>query len=369
MPALVSRHPFFIGLLAITTVAFIWLLSGFWQPVFWAAVIGILFRPVQVQLEKRLGGRGSLSAVLTVILIVVTVLVPAMLVASAVAGEAAGLYARIQSGEVDIAAPLRWLQGLMPQMNEWAARVNVDLNDVTEKLSTAAVRGSQFMASLALSTGQNVARFVVMFFVMLYLLFFVVRDGDLMLEALHRAMPLPYEQERRLFRKFAEVSRATIKGTLIIGVIQGTLGGLIFAALGIQGAVFWGVVMVLLSVLPAVGAGIVWLPAAVILLLNGDYGKAIILVVFGVTVIGLVDNLLRPMLVGRDTKMPDYLMLLSTLGGLATVGITGFVAGPVVAALCLACWQIFAEEGEQAEESLAAAADPSPAETGDASPG
>ena len=172
-----------------------------------------------------------------------------------------------------------------------------------------------------------------MFFLMLYLLFFILRDGNTIMQHVHRAMPLRDDQERQLFNKFAEVSRATVKGTLVIALVQGFLGGFIFALLGIQGAVFWGVVMAILSLLPAVGTGLVWGPTAIFLLATGDWGKGLILVTYGVLVIGLVDNLLRPILVGRDTKMPDYLVLFSTLGGLSLVGITGLVLGPVIAAV------------------------------------
>ena len=206
------------------------------------------------------------------------------------------------------------------------------------------MKGSRFIASLALNAGQNVATFVVMFFLMLYLLFFVLRDGHVIMQHLHRAIPLQYDQERQLFSKFAEVSRATIKGTLAVALVQGFLGGLIFAILGIQGAVFWGVVMVILSILPAVGAGLVWGPVAIYQLVTGDWVTGLVLLAYGVLVIGLVDNLLRPILVGRDTKMPDYLILFSTLGGLTLVGITGFVLGPVIAALFLVVWRMYQEE-------------------------
>ncbi len=338
-----SRHPpFFIGLLIAATIAFVALLSGFWQPIFWAAVIGILFRPVEIRIAARLKGRNTLAAVLTVIMIFFTVIVPAMLVASAVTVEAAGVYGRIQSGELDLGAIVRWVRGLTPQVGEWAARFGIDLEDLSQKLSNAAVAGSKFIASLALSTGQNVAAFIVMFFLMLYLLFFILRDGREILGYIHCAIPLPDDQERQMFAKFAEVSRATIKGTLVIGLIQGFLGGLMFGILGIKGAVFWGVVMVILSILPAIGAGLIWAPAAIFLLASGELVKGMVLMAYGVLVIGLIDNLLRPILVGRDTKMPDYLVLLSTLGGLGLVGITGFVLGPVIAALFLAVWQMYA---------------------------
>jgi predicted PurR-regulated permease PerM len=373
MPSLASRHPFFLGLLAAASIGFAAILFGFWRPIFWAAVIGILFRPVQTRLTARLDGRASQAAVLTVTLIFFTVLVPAMLLASAVAAEGANLYQRIQSRDLGVGEIVQWIKGLFPQAAEWAGTVGLNLDELPAKLSATALEASEFIASTALSAGQNVASFVLMFFLMLYLLFFVLRDGDLIMQHVHRAVPLPDELERQLFRKFAEVSRATIKGTVVVGLVQGFLGGLIFAILGIKGAVFWGVVMAVLSLLPAVGAGLVWGPAAVLLLIKGDWGPGLILVAYGVLVIGLADNLLRPILVGRDTKMPDYLILFSTLGGLGLVGITGFVLGPVIAALFMAAWQIYEQdhpaqevgpdEGDLATGRTAAASSPRTSET------
>ena len=142
-----------------------------------------------------------------------------------------------------------------------------------------------------------------------------------------------------------------MKGTLVIGILQGTLGGIIFALLGVDAAVFWGVVMTALSILPVVGAGLVWVPAALIMLATGAWIKALVLTLFGVLVIGLVDNILRPILVGRDTRMPDYLVLLSTLGGLSLFGISGFVIGPVIAALFLVTWTMFESEHRETRAS------------------
>ena len=176
------------------------------------------------------------------------------------------------------------------------------------------------------------------------MLIFFLRDGDNLVEHLIHALPLGDVRERALMKKFAEVSRATVKGTLAIGLVQGFLGGMIFAILGVQGAVFWGCVMVVLSLLPVVGTGLIWAPAAIGMAAAGDYVSAGILVAFGVLVIGLVDNVLRPILVGRDTRMPDWVVLLSTLGGLTMFGASGFVIGPVIAALFLAMWVMFAKE-------------------------
>lgn len=335
----------FIALLALVTLAFFGLLADFLQPVFWAAILAIIFQPAHRLFRRNVLQRSpSLAALLTLLLILVAVIVPAGLVASAVVNEASIFYARIESGEIDPAQWLVWLREKAPELYALLERFGITPADVRENLSSAAVTGSQFVASLAITAGQNVVRFSVMFFLMLYVLYFLIRDGEVLVDSIVRALPLGDDRERALMAKFAEVSRATVKGTLVIGLIQGALGGLIFGLLGIQGAVFWGAVMVILSLLPVIGASLVWAPAAIFMVTNGQYIEAGILVAFGVLVIGLVDNVLRPILVGRDTRMPDYLVLLSTLGGLTVFGVSGLVIGPVIAALFLSMWAMFANE-------------------------
>jgi predicted PurR-regulated permease PerM len=177
--------------------------------------------------------------------------------------------------------------------------------------------------------------------VMLYLLFFLLRDGPIVFEKIRLAIPLHPEHKRHLFSKFTTVVRATVKGNIAIAALQGTLGGVIFAFLAIPGAVLWGTVMAFLSLLPAIGAALIWGPVAIYFLLTDAIWEGTVLVVFGVLVIGLVDNVLRPILVGADTQIPDYLVLISTLGGLVLFGVTGFVIGPVIAALFIAAWDLF----------------------------
>jgi len=334
----------FIALLMAVTLAFFGLLADFVQPIFWAATLAVIFNPAKIRVLRWVKGRQSVAAFLTLLFIVVTVLIPAWFIAAAVVSEASSFYTRVNSGEVNPAGVLDWLRGSLPVVNDFLDRIGASPQDLKEKLSAAAVQGSQFVGSLAITAGQNAVRFGVMFFLMIYVLYFFLRDGELLLDTLVHALPLGDERERELFAKFAEVSRATVKGTLVIGLVQGALGGMMFGLLGIQGAVFWGTVMVIMSLLPVVGAGLVWGPAALIMLANGAYTKAGILLVFGVLVIGLIDNLLRPILVGRDTRMPDYLVLLSTLGGLTVFGASGFVIGPVIAALFLTLWVMFAKE-------------------------
>ncbi len=340
---------FFLLLLAGLTLVFLFVIRGFLQPIFWAAIMGILFLPVQNRIEARMVGRPSWAAFVTLLVILVTVLAPTILVAGAVADQGLQLYQRLQRGDIEPGALLSRLQeGLPPELAGLLERIGIAPGGLEERISHAALDASGFIAGLALDVGQNVGRFAALFFIMLYLLFFVLRDGGRILDRLVWALPLGDERERDLFAKFSEVSRATIKGTLVVGTVQGTLGGIIFAILGIQGAVFWGVVMVFLSILPAVGAAIVWLPAAVILLMGGSWIRGLILLGFGTVVISLVDNVLRPILVGRDTKMPDWLILVSTLGGLTTFGISGFVIGPVIAAMFLSVWQMFGEQQDEA---------------------
>jgi predicted PurR-regulated permease PerM len=179
---------------------------------------------------------------------------------------------------------------------------------------------------------------------MLYITFFMLRDGHKLLDLMMRALPLEDSRERMLFALFAEVTRATIKGNIVIAIVQGSIGGITLALLGVNGALLWGVLMALSSLIPSIGSALVWLPIALWLMATGDVTSAIILIGIGAGVIGLIDNLLRPVLVGRDTKLPDYLVLLSTLGGIALFGANGFIIGPLVAAVFLAFWGIFIRE-------------------------
>ncbi|NND54563.1 MAG: AI-2E family transporter [Gammaproteobacteria bacterium] len=334
----------FIGLLLVVSAAFVVLLFDFLQPVFWAATLAVLFHPAHRRLMVLLKKRRTPAALLTLLLICITVLLPAWFISAALVNEASTLYKAIQSGEIDLSRAVEWLRNTAPAVTEFLAGLGITPEKITESVSSAAVVSGQYVGSMAVTTGQNIARFSINFLLMIYILFFFIREGERLLEILIIAMPFGDARERALLTKFAEVSRATVKGTLVIGLIQGGLGGLIFWMLGIQGAVFWGAVMVVLSLIPVVGASFVWAPAAIIMLASGEYIDAAILVVFGVLVIGLVDNVLRPILVGRDTRMPDYLVLLSTLGGLSVFGPSGIVMGPIIAALFLAIWVMFAEE-------------------------
>src|SRR5690606_6398743 len=189
--------------------------------------------------------------------------------------------------------------------------------------------------------GSNTFQFLVSLAIMLYLLFFLLRDGTELARYCRELVPLSEDQKTHLLRKFTTVVRATVKGNIAVAAVQGALGGIIFFILGIHAALFWGLLMAILSLLPAVGASLIWAPVAIYFFATGSLMQGVILTAFGVFVIGLVDNILRPILVGKDTKIPDYIILISTLGGISLFGLNGFVIGPLIAAIFMACWDLF----------------------------
>jgi predicted PurR-regulated permease PerM len=253
-------------------------------------------------------------------------------------------YAQVRAGSLDFGAFFSQIVHALPQsiQNVLARYDLMDLPGLQQRLSAGAAQISQFVATRALSLGQNTVQFVVSFCVMLYLFFFLVRDGREISHLIRDAIPLDESHKQHLIRKFTTVIRATVKGNVVVAVVQGTLGGIALWVVGIQGALLWGFVMMLLSLLPAVGAALVWLPVAIYFISTGVLVKGIGLALFGTLVIGTVDNVLRPVLVGKDTRLPDWVVLISTLGGMALFGINGFVIGPLVAALFMASWDIFA---------------------------
>jgi predicted PurR-regulated permease PerM len=340
-PALEQKT--FLVLLVAVTLAFVWILLPFYGAVFWGIVLAILFAPLQRRLLARLGGRPNLAALATIGVIVLLVVLPLAFVGAALMQEGSSLYKRLQTGEISVA---RYLEQMLAVLPGWLTGLldRYGLGDpaaLQRKVTDAAAQGGKVIAGQVFDIGQNTLDFVVGFFVMLYLAFFLLRDGAALARRLRDAIPLDAASKRNLFAKFATVIRATVKGNVLVAAVQGTLGGLAFWYLGVHGAVLWGTLMAFLSLLPAIGAALVWLPVALYLMVSGAVWEGLGLVLWGTAVIGLVDNLLRPVLVGKDIRMPDYLVLISTLGGMAIFGINGFVIGPVIAAMFLSAWDIF----------------------------
>jgi len=336
----IERVSFFI-LLTLVSIAFVGLLRGFLVSLFWAVAFAILFAPLADRVRALVGKRDSLVAVGTVVVVMLAVVIPLLVLGFAVAAETGSLLADLRTNKDPFGRPVELVREYLPRAHEWADGMGLDWNGLKESLSSAAMVSGQWVAGNAVRAGQGTLNFTLSLFLMMYLLYFFLRDGSQIIDRLVQVLPLGDVRERALFARFAQVVRATVKGTFIIGAIQGTIGGITFALLGINGAVLWGVLMALFSLLPAVGAAIVWVPAAIMLFTNQEYMSGAILVAVGVLGIGLADNLLRPLLVGRDTRMPDYLILLATLGGLGTFGISGLIIGPLIAALFITVWEMF----------------------------
>jgi predicted PurR-regulated permease PerM len=338
------ENRFFVLLMAVITLAFGWVLLPFYSGLLWGVVIAIVFAPLHSRLSHAMIGRNGLAAVLTVAIIIMLVLLPLSLIGAALAKEAATTYAKFQSGEIDLVRLFRQVTSALPAwVNDLMTQFDVgSLGALQERLSEGLLKGSQYLAGQVLAIGQNTFEFVVNLGVMLYLLFFLFRDGEALAGRIRDALPMREHLFDELLTKFTVVIRATIKGNMVIAMLQGALGGLMLWFLGIGGALLWAVVMAFLSLLPAIGAGLVWLPIAIYLLATGAIWQGVTLIAYGAFVIGMVDNVLRPVLVGKDTKMPDYVVLVSTLGGLEVFGLNGFILGPVIAAMFIAMWDIFA---------------------------
>ncbi|GKS84295.1 MULTISPECIES: AI-2E family transporter [unclassified Acidovorax] len=345
-PTLQSRT--LLLLLIAVTVAFFAILWPFHGAVFWGVILAILFTPLHRRLLRRMRGRRNLAALCTLGLCLVIVILPMTFISISLVQEAGLIYERMKSGQLNFGAYVQqvlsalpsWLLGLLDRFNLTSAA------EVEAKLSSVSVQAGQFLATKALDVGQNTLQFIVSFGIMLYLLFFLVRDGSSLVNRIRQAVPLDEEHKRQLASKFTTVIRATVKGNIVVAAVQGALGGGIFWILGIQGPILWGVLMAFLSLLPAIGAGLIWGPVAIYFFATGAIWQGSVLVAFCVCVIGLVDNALRPVLVGKDTKMPDYIVLISTLGGMALFGLTGFVIGPVIAALFIATWDLFSQPAD-----------------------
>lgn len=346
------QHQTFLLLLIAVTLAFGAIMLPFYGAVFWALVLAILCAPLQRRLFALMRQRASLAALASLLLFLIAVLFPLLLIGATLLQEGTLFYTKMRSGQIDFGTYFQQIMAVLPNwMTTLLSRFGVDdMNTLKSTLSSAATHASQLIASKLLNLGQVTAQFVISIGIMLYLLFFFLRDGVVLAAKITRAIPLEFTDKQQLFAKFATVIRATVKGNLSVAATQGALGGLMFWFLDIQGALLWAVLMALMSLLPAIGAGLIWGPVALYFLATGAIWQGVSMVLFGVLVIGLVDNILRPILVGKDTQMPDYVVLLSTLGGLSVFGLNGFVIGPVIAAMFIASWEIFANDKEAADQ-------------------
>lgn len=336
------RKAFLLIVVAGITLLFLMVIRPFLLAVLLAAILAGMTYPLHRWIRNRLGGREALAAVATLLLFLLCVGLPLAGFLAMVANEAVqvsrGAEAWFQEQEDVLAQARRWIERI-----PYADRLLPEATELATQFRSLIERtGPALMGKLAAATRGTLA-FFLQLFVLLYALFFFLVDGPEILRTTLHYLPLGPKQEEMLLERFLSVTRATVKGSLLIGVIQGTLAGLAFWVAGVPGAAFWGTVMVVLSVIPALGAAIVWIPAVIYLLVVGETTAGLGLLVWCAVLVSTIDNFLRPRLVGRDAQMSDLLILLSTLGGIILFGAIGFIIGPIVAALFVTIWHIYGE--------------------------
>ena len=334
-----------VTLVVVISLGFAWLMTPYFGAILWGLVAAIVFGPAYRWIAARLGGRKGLAASLTLVLILALVILPAILLGVSLVQEAAGLYAQVQTGRIDFSGILTNLaNALPPSIASLAEQYDfMDGDRLRELIGSGLASGLRSVATQALTVGQGALSFLAALGVMLYLTFFLLRDGDALRGRLLHALPFRSDLRDGLIEKFLGVVRATMKGTVLVALVQGIVGGLIFWFLGIEPALLWGLLMGFFSLVPAVGTGFIWVPVALYLLVTGSVWEGAVLVFCGLFIIGLIDNLLRPILVGKDTKLPDFVVLIATVAGLNLFGLPGFIIGPIIAALFIAVWDFVTE--------------------------
>jgi len=345
-PASALHRSAFLLVVALLTVAFCWIVLPFYGAVLWGSALALLFEPLYVRLLFRMKGRRNLAALATLVIILVAVILPLALVGISLVKEVAGVYQRVKTGQINFGSYFAQIVAALPA---WASntleRLGLDdLSLLQAKVAAAITARGEEVAGRAVDIGGNVLDLMIEFAIAMYLLFFLLRDGVELTRGIRAAIPLSPSAKDIVIERFTTVIRATVKGNVLVAAVQGALGGLAFWFLGVHAPMLWAVVMAFLSLLPAVGAALIWVPVALYLFAVGHVAQGIGLSLFGVFVIGLIDNVLRPILVGQDTQLPDYVILITTLGGIALIGINGFVVGPLIAALFVAVWQLVAAE-------------------------
>jgi predicted PurR-regulated permease PerM len=350
---LAMQHGFLLILLALVSLAFAWLIGPFVGAILWGVIASILFAPFHRRVAALMPKHAGLAAASTLIVIVAVAVIPAMLLGAALLSQASATFGRIQSGEIDIGRGFIEAERHLPQtIRGWLADLGLnEFAGVRDRIGRGLASSFETLVGRAFDVGQSAFAFFLALGVMLYLTFFLLRDGQKLAALVENSLPLALAQRRLLVARFVAVVRATIKGSLIVAILQGLIGGLVFWSLGIGGALLWGVAMAIFSLFPAIGTGLIWVPVTVYLLVAGDFWRGGALFLSGFFIISSVDNIVRPILVGRDACMPDYVVLIATLGGFELMGFNGFVIGPVIAALFMAVWEIFGTENCEADDA------------------
>jgi len=348
-----------LGLLILISGLFVYMIRQFLMPIFLAGIFAALMHPFFRRLLQWLGGRRNLAALAALLLFVLVLLIPMAGLLGVVTAQAIKVSQSVTPWvQANLAQPtaLSDLLVRIPFYDRFYPLLEPYKEAIITKAGQAVGVVSKFLIDSISSATLGTVNFLFMLFIFLFAMFYFFNDGKRLLDKMLYYLPLEDQDERRILDRFTSVARATLKGTAVIGLLQGGLAGLAFAVAGIPSAVFWGTLMSLLSVLPGIGTALVWVPAVIMLAAAGHWLKAVLLAVFCGLVVGSLDNFLRPRLVGKDTEMHDLLILFSTLGGISMFGLAGFMIGPIVAALFVTIWDIYAVTFEDILPRVAGAA-------------
>jgi predicted PurR-regulated permease PerM len=339
------QHASFLLILAVVSLLMAVIMWPFAQPLLWAALAAIMFQPLYRWMLRKFGGRRNAAASASLLVIFFAVLVPALWLGTLVVQEALNLVSTLQQQPLDLTITFDRVYSMLPQMAQEAIDRSgwADMANVQKKLEGVLAQSAGMIASQAVSIGSGALGFLLSFSVGLYVMFFLLRDGERIGRTVLRTIPVERSISERLAERFLGIVRATIKGSGVVGVVQGVMGGITFLIVGLESALFFGVLMTIFALVPVIGAGAVYVPVGLWLLVAGEVWQGVFVLVVGFFVISSADNVLRPILVGRDTGIPDWIILVTTLGGISFLGFSGIVLGPLVAGLFLASWSILRE--------------------------
>ncbi|MGD9113116.1 MAG: AI-2E family transporter [Desulfobacterales bacterium] len=329
-----------ILLVIFISAIFLSMIRTFLMAIFLAGIFSALAYPLYRRLERWFRGRRALASLTTLLFIVIVILLPLTVLMGIITGQA-----------IEVGHTVKpWVQKQLSQPGAFSEtlsslpfydKIAPYKEQIWRKVGEMIGGVSKFLISSLSSVTLGAVNILFMVFALLYTMFFFLMDGDKLLEKILYYLPLQDDDERRMLNKFTSVTRATLKGTAVIGILQGGLAGFAFWVVGIPSAVFWGTIMAVLSIIPGIGTALIWVPAAIMLGAAGNFLKAIGLALFCALVVGSIDNLLRPVLVGKDTQMHELMIFFGTLGGIIMFGIMGMIIGPIVAALFVTVWEIY----------------------------
>jgi predicted PurR-regulated permease PerM len=339
------QHASFLLILALVSLMMAVIVWPFASALLWAALAAIMFQPLYRWMLRKLGGRRNPAAIASLLVIFFAVLVPAAWLGTLVVQEALALVSALQQQPINLAASFDSLYAMLPQAAQEAIDRSgwADLSSAQAKLQELLSESAGMIASQAVSIGSGALGFMLSFGVGLYVMFFLLRDGERIGRTLLNTVPVERSVSERLAQRFLGIVRATIKGSGVVGLVQGALAGISFVIVGLESALLFGVVTTIFALVPVIGAGAVYVPIGLWLLVTGAVWQGIFVLAFGVIIVSSADNVLRPILVGRDTGIPDWIILVTTLGGISFLGFSGIVLGPLVAGLFLASWSILQE--------------------------